>query len=292
MDWYPKSPTDYRNDTWRLSLAAHGAYNLLLDHYYLYEAPLPIDDRALASIVGCSLEDWQNVRDEVVPLFKKRNALLTHTRCEAELEAAYIKRRDGAARQKRHRKALTSQDGVTRPSRVSHAPRGEERTGEDSRASLDMRARDETTDLPAKVNGQVYMTGFDVGWESWRSVDMMKGSKQAARAAWEKHVVKPQLDPRPILRAASAYCLQCALTETKTRHMVTWINQHGWNDQYDESILRREDAMVARQRAEMDAAWRRLYDDDATTIAITEGEDDGQPSAIAGPATFGPIIDL
>ena len=66
MEWYPKSPADYRNDTWGLSLAGHGAYNLLIDHYMHFEAPLPIADQALASIIGTPIEEWLAVKGGTV----------------------------------------------------------------------------------------------------------------------------------------------------------------------------------------------------------------------------------
>jgi uncharacterized protein YdaU (DUF1376 family) len=127
MDWYPKNPTHYRNDTWSLSLAGHGAYNLLIDHYMLYEAPLPADDASLASIIGKPLEEWMPVKEEVVKRFTRRGNRLHHKRCNAELNLAYGKRKDGAARQKKYRKHLIPLEGVTHQSHVSNGPTGEER---------------------------------------------------------------------------------------------------------------------------------------------------------------------
>jgi len=128
MDWYAKSPTDYRNDTWGISLAAHGAYNLLIDHYMLYEAPLPADDHALSSIIGQPVEEWLLVKDEVLKFFTRRGEKLHHKRCNAELNSAYTKRKDGAARQKKYRKRLNPLVDVTHQSHVSNAPTGQDRT--------------------------------------------------------------------------------------------------------------------------------------------------------------------
>jgi len=41
--WYPHYPGDYARDTGHLSMVQHGAYRLLLDHYYATGAPLPAD---------------------------------------------------------------------------------------------------------------------------------------------------------------------------------------------------------------------------------------------------------
>jgi uncharacterized protein YdaU (DUF1376 family) len=41
--WYPHYPGDYGRDTADLSMMEHGAYRLLLDHYYSTGAALPTD---------------------------------------------------------------------------------------------------------------------------------------------------------------------------------------------------------------------------------------------------------
>jgi uncharacterized protein YdaU (DUF1376 family) len=48
--WYAHYPGDYGRDTAHLSLVQHGAYRLLLDHYYSNAAPLPPDLTALHRI--------------------------------------------------------------------------------------------------------------------------------------------------------------------------------------------------------------------------------------------------
>lgn len=41
LNYYRRYPGDYGRDTSHLSLAEHGAYNILLDHVYTTEKPLP-----------------------------------------------------------------------------------------------------------------------------------------------------------------------------------------------------------------------------------------------------------
>lgn len=48
--WYAHYPGDYGRDTAHLSLIQHGAYRLLLDHYYSTARPLPSDVTALHRI--------------------------------------------------------------------------------------------------------------------------------------------------------------------------------------------------------------------------------------------------
>lgn len=47
MNYYRRFPGDYQRDTGHLSLAEHGAYSVLLDHYYSRESPLPAEMTAL-----------------------------------------------------------------------------------------------------------------------------------------------------------------------------------------------------------------------------------------------------
>ena len=43
MNWYPFYSGDYARDTAHLTMLEHGAYRLMLDHYYNTQAPLPLD---------------------------------------------------------------------------------------------------------------------------------------------------------------------------------------------------------------------------------------------------------
>ncbi len=145
MDWFKSYPADYRDDTWHLSLAEHGAYKLLIDHYMHHEKPLPDNDRALASIIGVSVEDWILVSSNVREFFTQKRGKLTHKRCEEELNVSFDKRKDGKKRVAKYRKSLSS---VTHDKRVSNAPRGEERRGEENK---------EVTNVTKKVDEVSYL---------------------------------------------------------------------------------------------------------------------------------------
>lgn len=51
MNFYKRYMADYQSKTSRLTLIEHGAYTLLLDAYYIREAPLPADFRVVCSLV-------------------------------------------------------------------------------------------------------------------------------------------------------------------------------------------------------------------------------------------------
>jgi len=127
MEWYPRKPQSYRNDTWGLTLAEHGAYCLLIDYYYQSEKPIPCEDRAIASIIGSTLDEWLLVKDAVTRYFHVTNKLLTHSVCDEVIEAQLAKRADGVNRVAKYREKKKT---VTRYKRVSNASRGEERRGD------------------------------------------------------------------------------------------------------------------------------------------------------------------
>jgi uncharacterized protein YdaU (DUF1376 family) len=66
--WYAHYPGDYGRDTAHLSLVQHGAYRLLLDHYYSTASALPSDVTALHRV--CRAFD-QTERDAVDSVLKE-----------------------------------------------------------------------------------------------------------------------------------------------------------------------------------------------------------------------------
>lgn len=87
----PFFPTDYLADTVDLTTLEHGAYFLLILHYWREEG-LPNDDRKLARIARMSERDWTKARDTLRRFFMPD---WRHGRIEAELikaKASYERR--------------------------------------------------------------------------------------------------------------------------------------------------------------------------------------------------------
>jgi uncharacterized protein YdaU (DUF1376 family) len=84
--WMPLYIGDYKRDTGHLTTLEHGAYLLLIMHYW-EKGPLPNDDRRLAKIAGVSLKQWVSLREGVISFFYEANAkqLLRHKRIDDEL---------------------------------------------------------------------------------------------------------------------------------------------------------------------------------------------------------------
>jgi uncharacterized protein YdaU (DUF1376 family) len=83
---------DYLADTGHLSAAEHGAYLLLLMHYWRTGKPLPIEDGALARVARMSKEEWAASREVVTAFFQitvmDTVTVLAHKRVEAEMDQA------------------------------------------------------------------------------------------------------------------------------------------------------------------------------------------------------------
>lgn len=69
VNFYKRYPGDYQRDTAHLSLAEHGAYGLLLDHYYSSEKPLPADLSMLHRICRAFTKPEQKAVDSVAGMF-------------------------------------------------------------------------------------------------------------------------------------------------------------------------------------------------------------------------------
>lgn len=85
---YPHHLGDYATATAELSMLEHGAYRLLLDHYYRTEAALVLDFGRLCRVCGAVSPEEQAAVQSVLERFFARTADgYRHDRCEEELDA-------------------------------------------------------------------------------------------------------------------------------------------------------------------------------------------------------------
>lgn len=76
---------DYLGDTHHLGALEHGAYLLLLMAMWRAGGSLPAADANLAKLARCTPDQWADIRDAVLPYFKRSRARLTHKRLAQEL---------------------------------------------------------------------------------------------------------------------------------------------------------------------------------------------------------------
>lgn len=77
---------DYLTDTVHLTTEEHGAYLLLLFHYWQTEKPLNNKGGRLASVVKLSDARWKEMSKALAPFFKIKRDIWHHGRVEYELE--------------------------------------------------------------------------------------------------------------------------------------------------------------------------------------------------------------
>jgi len=209
MDWYERRPTEYREDTWHLTLAEHGAYNLLLDHYYKNESPLPDNDRALASICGCPMDEWLVVKPAVVAFFEHKNGRYVQTKCEDILIKAYEKRKDGAQRVEKYR---ARNKGVMRNQHVSNVPTGQDRTRQDSKEYMHI------------------ISQFDDFWSAYPR----KVGKGQAEKQFTKTLKTFSFDE--IMAGLAAFCDAAQTMDKKfIPYPATWLNGKRWQDDHSDN---------------------------------------------------------
>lgn len=86
--WMPMFWGDYLRDTGHLSTAQHGAYMLLIGHYWTTGKPIPDSDAVMGRITRQGIASWRNMREVIAAFFDIADGLWRHHRIEAELDRA------------------------------------------------------------------------------------------------------------------------------------------------------------------------------------------------------------
>jgi uncharacterized protein YdaU (DUF1376 family) len=116
----PLYVADYIADTGHLSAAEHGAYLMLIMHYWR-AGSLPTDEKALGRISRMSDREWKKSRDTIAAFF---DAGWKHERIENELKktAEKTERRIEAGSRGGHAKALKSKEAPLANAMILPAP--------------------------------------------------------------------------------------------------------------------------------------------------------------------------
>lgn len=246
--WMPLYIGDYLADTMHLSGAEHGAYLLLIIHYWR-TGPLPDDDRKLSAIARTGRKEWDGgIGETVRAFFHAENGLLRHKRVDAEIANTeqMTAQRSAAGKASAAAKALKREaqrqvndrsTTVENPLEVcsdfratpspSPSQSQEERKEELSPSSPSLAAMssaqpDRTPATPAvRVQDSAEFSQF------WQKYPRRVG-KGAARPAFAK-----------ARKSASFEAIMAGLDRpwpTDPRyvpHPATWLNQQRWTDEID-----------------------------------------------------------
>ncbi len=225
---------DYLGDTSHLGMAEHGAYLLLLFHYWRTQQALPDDEQQLQRITRGSKAEWKAVAPTVRAFFKETTIngvrVLVHSRVEREMAEA--KKRSEAKRNASRIAngvrwaSQTDNSGTDLESRTappspspspSHSANAEKSISATSRANP---ARSKNL-----LNGN--LKDFEEFWRAY--------PKRVKRGAAEKAYLKAlQLaDAATILVGAKRYAeIRKGEDDQYTSHATTWLNGKCWLDEF------------------------------------------------------------
>jgi uncharacterized protein YdaU (DUF1376 family) len=224
MNWYPHYPGDYTRDTAHLSLVQHGAYRLLLDHYYSTASPLPSEASTLYRICRAFDEGERNAVDFVISQFFELRADGHHnSRADRQLviqDEQHRRLSEGA------RKTNAKRWGTPSP---SESP-SESPSGRISKAKAKAKYQREEKTLsaaspPVSVNLPV-ADGFEQFWTTYPK----KVAKDAAYRAWRK--VKPEEVDAILARLELNKIGEWVGKEKQyIPNPATWLNGRRWTDE-------------------------------------------------------------
>jgi uncharacterized protein YdaU (DUF1376 family) len=199
--WMPLYVADYLADTGHLSTIEHGAYMLLIMHYWA-TGGLPNDDKRLASIARASLEQWSDMRTTMAEFFGDD---WKHERIDAELEnaAKAYERRAAAGKAGGKAKASKASIAVALPEQSHSQPQKKE----DANASKTRASKPD--------------------FETWYWHYPHKVQRGAAEKAFEKARQTASLEE--LIAGVQRYIASKPI-DRQWQNPATWLNGKGWLD--------------------------------------------------------------
>jgi len=191
--WMPLYVADYRHDTAHLSAAEHGAYLLLIMHYWT-AGRLPDDDRQLARIASMTAAEWRRARPVVQALFHDG---WRHKRIDAELaRAADISSKRAASAKQRHSNSSANAPANAEQLHTHARASSQPQTHSEEGTSPSSEARKRATRLPANwmpsPEGIAFarsrgLTDVEINWELEKFANhwTAKSGRDATKVDWE-----------------------------------------------------------------------------------------------------------
>lgn len=210
---------DYIGDTRHLNVTLHGAYMMLIAHYWNTGGPINDDDNELWRITSCdSVDQWLELRPKIIRFFRIENGLLTHKRIDCELALAarsYDAKVDAAKRtgstnrsapQKSSKPMQPEPDSESEPERRLSTPESKP----ERNRSLRSLVRDRNQ----------YDDGFEEFWKAYpRKIGKPRAYQAYSRAMKRTTGAK-------VLEGVRKY--RFSEEEKFQPHASTWLNDDRW----------------------------------------------------------------
>lgn len=225
MNFFKLYIGDYQRDTAHLSIAEHGAYMLMLQHYYATESPLPTG-KALHRMLRAQDKTERDAIDSIVSKFwNETSDGLVNERADAEITKA-------AAQADTNRTIALQREALRKAKREQHEGSTNRATNDQPNHSHTPEKREETPPTPRK-RGSV--CGFPPGFDRFWSAYPRKIGKDKAAQAFAKR--KPDAEMIEVmLGAIEVQKLSEQWRKDKGQfipHPSTWINGGRWMDEVD-----------------------------------------------------------
>ena len=252
--WFPWYPSKFKAKTMHLTDLEELYYRRAIDFYMETRKPLLDNDIALARIVGANPKDFAPYGQMLRQFFKPDgNGYLVNKTC------------DGLLSDQGERSKIYSENGKKggRPKKASFdlafLSTGEkplENNTEKPIAKLNVTTEQDITEQNKKEreNTNVFSSAprangisprqslmpeearkrdaeFEQFWTGWRPFEMDKGSKSEARKSFDKS--RKEKENAAIIEKRDQYLDICHKLGQRTKHAVTWLNQRGWDQEYE-----------------------------------------------------------
>lgn len=110
--WMPMYWGDYLRDTGHLNAQEHGAYLMLIAHYWNSGRPLPDDDVLLAKIARVTPPAWKKLRPTIAAFFEIELGMWGHKRIEREMIEAGDRKEEAVKKAKAAAAARWNKDAA------------------------------------------------------------------------------------------------------------------------------------------------------------------------------------
>lgn len=216
--WMPLYVADYVVDTRHLTGAEHGAYLLLMVHYWA-TGGLPTDDFRLQAIALMNDEQWARSKPIIQSLFDEN---WRHKRIDEELEHVrkVSKSRKTAGKKGGKKRSKSKANAIANDKQLpthSHSHSHKEKYKKEDEGK---------TGAPRPVAEEK----FEEFWKAYPKREPAN-PKTPARQAFFK-ILKAGVDPAEIVSGARGYAA-AAEKDIGTKFIamaVTWLNQERWKD--------------------------------------------------------------
>lgn len=233
---------DFLSGTMHMDTLEKGAYiMLLLSHYQSGEKGLPDDDKKLSRIAGVTPKVWQRIKPTLQEKFTIKNNFWVSQKCVEVLR-------------KVHEKSYKQRDKALKRHNIDNATAEPRQCQPKPKPKPNILSKDNIPPNPHEKE-------FDELWLLWTPYEMAKGNKKTALQKYK--IARKDLDYETIRDGVSRYIEYCHATQCKTKHLSTWLNQGGWDDDYTIPLNRNK---------------RTSYFDKLANYALETESEDGKDS--------------